>query len=118
MADNVLPDGRDRPRSTAAIFGHPIHPMLVPFPIAFWIGALITDVIYTQDFRFDELTITDSADGAVVEIYDGVFATVTGVAASQLTAADFVFAGHDAIEPDPGRALAGHAPVIPDLPLA
>jgi len=30
--------------STASILGHPIHPMLVPFPIAFFIGALATDV--------------------------------------------------------------------------
>lgn len=36
------------PRSTAKIFGHPIHPMLVPFPIAFFIGAFVTDVIYAQ----------------------------------------------------------------------
>lgn len=37
-----------RPRSTASIFGHPIHPMLVPFPIVCFIGALITDIAYTQ----------------------------------------------------------------------
>lgn len=29
----------------ATLGGHPIHPMLVPFPIAFFIGALITDII-------------------------------------------------------------------------
>jgi uncharacterized membrane protein len=33
-------------RSTGQIAGHPIHPMLVPFPIACFIGALITDVAY------------------------------------------------------------------------
>jgi uncharacterized membrane protein len=33
-------------RSTAQIAGHPIHPMLVPFPIACFLGALITDVAY------------------------------------------------------------------------
>ena len=32
--------------STAAIAGHPIHPMLIPFPIASFVGALVTDVIY------------------------------------------------------------------------
>jgi hypothetical protein len=26
------------PRSTASIAGHPIHPMLIPFPIAFFVG--------------------------------------------------------------------------------
>jgi uncharacterized membrane protein len=31
-------------RSTASINGHPIHPMLVPFPIAFLVGVLATDL--------------------------------------------------------------------------
>jgi uncharacterized membrane protein len=39
---------QDSPKSTASIFGHPIHPMLVPFPITCFIGALITDIAYTQ----------------------------------------------------------------------
>ena len=29
----------------ATLFGHPIHPMLIPFPIAFFAGALISDII-------------------------------------------------------------------------
>jgi uncharacterized membrane protein len=36
----------DRIPSTASIAGHPIHPMLVPFPIAFLVGALATDLVY------------------------------------------------------------------------
>jgi uncharacterized membrane protein len=32
--------------STAAINGHPIHPMMVGFPIAFFSGALLTDIMY------------------------------------------------------------------------
>jgi uncharacterized membrane protein len=32
--------------STARIAGHPIHPMLVPFPIAFLIGALLADLAF------------------------------------------------------------------------
>lgn len=32
--------------SHAAIFGHPVHPMLVPFPIAFLTGALLTDLAF------------------------------------------------------------------------
>lgn len=36
----------DNPKSTAAIFGHPIHPMLVPLPIGFLVGALLTDIAY------------------------------------------------------------------------
>ena len=29
----------------ATIFGHPIHPMLVPLPIGFFVGALISDIV-------------------------------------------------------------------------
>jgi len=36
------------PRSTASIAGHPIHPMLVPFPIAFFTLALVMDIAYWQ----------------------------------------------------------------------
>ena len=34
------------PRSTASIAGHPIHPMLIPFPIAFFVGAFACDLAY------------------------------------------------------------------------
>jgi uncharacterized membrane protein len=30
--------------STAAIGGHPIHPMMIPYPVAFLTGALATDI--------------------------------------------------------------------------
>jgi len=36
------------PKSTASIGGHPIHPMLIPFPIAFLVGALLTDIAYVK----------------------------------------------------------------------
>lgn len=36
----------NNPRSTAQIGGHPIHPMLVPFPITCLVGALVTDLIF------------------------------------------------------------------------
>ena len=39
---------QDNPKSTASIAGHPIHPMLVPLPIGFLVGALLTDITYTQ----------------------------------------------------------------------
>ena len=38
-ADEAVP-------SKAAIAGHPIHPMLIPFPIAFLVGALASDLGY------------------------------------------------------------------------
>ena len=44
----------DNPRSTASIAGHPIHPMLIPFPITCLVGALVTDLLYlnTDDRGF------------------------------------------------------------------
>lgn len=36
------------PRSTASIAGHPIHPMLIPFPIAFFIATFVCDLVYWQ----------------------------------------------------------------------
>jgi uncharacterized membrane protein len=32
--------------SPASIGGHPIHPMLIPFPLALWFFSLIADLIY------------------------------------------------------------------------
>ena len=34
------------PHSTASIAGHPIHPMLIPFPIAFFVGTFVCDLIF------------------------------------------------------------------------
>jgi len=46
MSDNR---GHVHPRSTAKIGGHPIHPMLVPFPIVCFIGAFVTDIVYNSN---------------------------------------------------------------------
>ena len=34
------------PRSTAQIAGHPIHPMLIPFPIACFVLTLVCDIAF------------------------------------------------------------------------
>ena len=36
----------EHPQSTAKIAGHPIHPMLIPFPIAAFVGTLVTDLVF------------------------------------------------------------------------
>jgi uncharacterized membrane protein/nitrite reductase/ring-hydroxylating ferredoxin subunit len=33
-------------KSAASIEGHPIHPMVVAFPIAFWLGSFVADIVY------------------------------------------------------------------------
>lgn len=34
------------PRSTATVGGHPLHPMLVPFPIACFAGVFVADIFF------------------------------------------------------------------------
>lgn len=34
------------PQSAAKIAGHPVHPMLIPFPIAFFVAAFVCDLVY------------------------------------------------------------------------
>jgi len=34
------------PVSTAKLGTHPLHPMLIPFPVAFLVGALVTDLAF------------------------------------------------------------------------
>jgi uncharacterized membrane protein len=36
------------PKTTIAIAGHPIHPMLIPFPIVFFVSTLATDIAYAK----------------------------------------------------------------------
>lgn len=43
---NRASDGSSNPRSTLSIAGHPLHPMVVPLPIASFIGALAADLAY------------------------------------------------------------------------
>ena len=38
----------DHPRSTAKIGSHPIHPMLVPFPIVCFILTFVCDILYVK----------------------------------------------------------------------
>lgn len=44
--DSTIMRRPENPRSTASLFGHPLHPMLLPIPIACFIGALLTDLAY------------------------------------------------------------------------
>src|SRR5665213_2696864 len=36
------------PKSTASFMGHPLHPTIVPFPIAFFTGALVSDLLFLR----------------------------------------------------------------------
>lgn len=62
--------------STASIFGHPIHPMLVPFPIVCFIGALITDITYAN--TADMMWANFSAWLIVAGLIMGALAAIAG----------------------------------------
>lgn len=68
-------------RSTASILGHPIHPMLVPFPIAFLVGAFVSDLIFWG---------TGDAFWARASLYLVIAGLVTGVAAAVAGLTDFM----------------------------
>jgi len=67
----------DNPRSTASIAGHPIHPMLVPFPIACFVGTLLTDLTY---WRTAEMMWADfSAWLVTVGVIMGFLTAIAGL---------------------------------------
>jgi len=66
-----------RVRSTAQIASHPIHPMLVPIPIACFVGALLTDVAYTV--TAEVMWANFSAWLLVVGVIFGVLAAIAGL---------------------------------------
>jgi uncharacterized membrane protein len=65
-----------RLRSTAAIYGHPLHPLLVTLPIGFLIGALLTDLAFhgTGDSFWARASIWLIGAGLV----SGVLAAIAG----------------------------------------
>ena len=68
---------RDTLEPTARVARHPIHPMLVPFPIVCFIGALITDITY---WRTAEIMWADmSAWLLMVGLIMGVLAGIAGL---------------------------------------
>ena len=74
MADDVSKGVR----STAAIGGHPIHPMLVPFPIAFLVGALVSDLVFwgTGDGFWSRASWWLLAAGVVMGLLAAVFGLI------------------------------------------
>jgi len=66
-----------RVESTAQIAGHPIHPVLVPIPIACFVGALLTDIAYVVSAEI--MWANFSAWLLIVGVIFGVLAAVAGL---------------------------------------
>jgi uncharacterized membrane protein len=56
------------PKSTASVAGHPIHAMLVPFPIVCFVGAFVTDLAYwyTEDGSWETFSVWLLTAGLIV----------------------------------------------------
>jgi uncharacterized membrane protein len=65
------------PAARARVAKHPVHPMLVPFPIACFVGALLTDLAY---WKTAEMMWADfSAWLLFVGLLMGVLAAIAGL---------------------------------------
>ena len=69
-------EGHGHPRSTAKIGGHPIHPMLVPFPIVCFILAFVCDILVAQG-RTELVTASEWLLG--IGLVMGALAAVAGL---------------------------------------
>jgi uncharacterized membrane protein len=67
----------DSLRPIARVSGHPIHPMLVPFPIACFFGAFVTDLAYwwTDNTQWETFSVWLLSAGMVM----AGFAVVAGL---------------------------------------
>lgn len=72
---HALPRGT---RSAVAIARHPIHPMVVPFPIAFLLAVVATDVAYlvTTDTFWARASLWLTGGGAWLGIGAGIIGTL------------------------------------------
>ena len=77
MQDVIPVTARANPASTARIASHPIHPMLVPFPIVCFVGTLVMDVAYwkTAEMMWADFSAWLLFAGLVM----GVLAAVAGL---------------------------------------
>lgn len=72
-----MADDRSGVRSRAAIAGHPLHPMLIPFPIAFLVGAFASDLNFwsTGDAFWARASLWLTAAG----LFTGLVAAFVGL---------------------------------------
>jgi uncharacterized membrane protein len=66
------------PRSTAKIAGHPIHPMLVMFPVVLLIAVLVFDIMFaaTGNYYWTSFGLVALALGIVTALFAAVFGLI------------------------------------------
>ena len=63
--------------SKASIAGHPVHPMLIPFPLALWVTSFVVDVIFY--FIRNPVLVYISKFTLAAGIIGGLAAAVPGI---------------------------------------
>jgi uncharacterized membrane protein len=76
------------PQSTATIAGHPIHTMLVPFPIVCFTLALVTDIAYwrTSYLMWQEFSAWLLLTGITFGVAAAIFGTIDFLANREIRA--------------------------------
>ena len=74
------------PRSTAQVAGHPIHPMLIPFPIVFFISTFVCDIIYwrTASEAWAEATLWLLGAGLVIAVLAAIMGLIDVLSDDQI----------------------------------
>ncbi len=62
--------------SKIKLFGHPIHPMIVAFPVAFYVGAFVSFITYA--FRFDIFWFRVAITLNIAGVFMAMIAAVPG----------------------------------------
>ena len=59
----------------ATLIGHPIHPMLIPFPIGFFVGALLSDIIshFSDNQLWPQMSVALIGFGVIAALLAAVF---------------------------------------------
>lgn len=76
----------DRPRSTASVFGHPLHAMFVPFPIACFVGTFASDIAYwkSANMQWANFSAWLLAAGLVISIFAVIFGLIDFLGSRQV----------------------------------
>ncbi len=84
--------------SRAKLFGHPIHPMLIPFPLGLLLTSFIFDVVYllTDNGKWSEIAFWMIAAGVIGGLAAAVFGLIDWLAIPSGTRAKSVGLWHGA----------------------
>jgi uncharacterized membrane protein len=76
------------PRSTASIAGHPIHPMLIPFPIAFFVATFVCDLVFwkTGNASWFDATVWLLGAGLIIAALAAVMGVIDVLGDAQIRA--------------------------------